>query len=58
MKIRKLADAALIAALLMTSLPDPAPPAEPQQTAAPCQAPADTQEPRLPASLADKRPFM
>jgi hypothetical protein len=45
MKIRKLADAALIAALLMTSLPDPAPPAEPQQTAAPCQAPADTQEP-------------
>lgn len=45
MKIRRLADAALVAALLLTSLPDPAPPVEPQQAAAPCQTPADTQEP-------------
>lgn len=52
MKIRKLADAAIVAALLLTSVPDLDPGLTPDALLTPtvCQAPAQTVPPDAPAS--------
>ena len=50
MKIRQLADAAIVAALLMTSLPAPEPPLLPDLPSAACTAPAHAENAEDPAA--------
>lgn len=50
MKIRQLADAAIVAVLLMTSLPAPEPPLLPELPSAACTAPADVENAEDPAA--------
>ena len=50
MKIRQLADAAIVAALLMTSLPAPEPPLLPELPSTACTAPADAENAEDPAA--------
>lgn len=50
MKIRQLADAAIVAALLMTSLPAPEPPLLPELPSAACTVPADAENAEDPAA--------
>ncbi len=50
MKIRQLADAAIVAALLMTSLPVPEPLMPPELPSAACTVPADAEGAEDPAA--------
>ena len=50
MKIHQLADAAIVAVLLMTSLPAPEPPLLPELPSAACTAPADAENAEDPAA--------
>ncbi len=50
MKIRKLADAAIVAALLLTSIPEAAPTADTLPPPSPCFSPAQPETPENPAA--------